>query len=105
MSDDSNQTVTPYDMEHLRAEVAADAGAPLYPALAEALRRAGRAEDARRVSEAGLEEAPERMAGRVSLGLALLDLGELEHGIAGAGDKAALPGYVDRAHGAGDLRH
>ena len=31
---------------------------------------------AREVSEAGLEHAPERLAGRVTLGLALLDLGQ-----------------------------
>lgn len=61
----------------LRARVEQDPGCADFPALAEAERRAGRPEEAQRVAEAGLQAAPERLAGRVALGLALLDQGEL----------------------------
>ena len=72
-----SETTERYDIENLQDQVAGDPGAPEFPALAEALRRIGRAGDARRVSEVGLEHSPGRMAGRVSLGLALLELGEI----------------------------
>jgi predicted Zn-dependent protease len=55
-----------------------DPGAPAFPALAEAQRRVGRAADAERVARAGLRRHPEQVAGRVALGLALLDLGRLD---------------------------
>ncbi len=55
-----------------------DPGAPAFPALAEAQRRAGRPAEAERIARAGLRERPEQVAGRVALGLALLDLGRLE---------------------------
>ena len=55
-----------------------DPGAPSFPALAEAQRRAGRPDEARRIAEAGLAESPQRLAGRVALALALIDLGEIE---------------------------
>ncbi len=77
------------DIDSLQACVDRDPGAPEFPALAEALRRAGRATEARRVSEIGLEHAPGRMAGRVSLGLALLELGEAEEA------KRALAAILD----------
>jgi hypothetical protein len=67
-----------YDFERLESLIDDDPGAPEFPALAEAHRRAGRAEDARQISEEGLREAPARLAGHVSLGLALLDLGKPE---------------------------
>ncbi len=48
-----------------------------FAALAEAHRRAGRPEEAERVARAGLVQRPDWVAGRVALGLALLDLGRL----------------------------
>lgn len=64
-----------FDIDGLRQLIERDPGCPEFPALAEAERRAGRPDTALQVSAAGLEHAPERLAGRVSLGLALLDLG------------------------------
>ena len=78
-----------YDIEGLRHLVERAPGCPEFPALAEVHRRQGRAEEARRVSQRGLEEAPERMAGRVSLGLALIDLG------AESEAKSELAGILD----------
>ena len=66
------------ESERLRARVKLDPGCADFPALAEAERRAGRPEEAQRVAEAGLRVAPERLAGRVALGLALLDQGEVD---------------------------
>ena len=45
---------------------------------AEAERRAGRAEPARRLAEAGLADEPHRFEGRAVLALACLDLGDVE---------------------------
>jgi hypothetical protein len=80
-----------YDIEELRRRVEEDPGCPEFPALAEAERRAGRAEEARRICEVGLARAPGRLAGRVSLGLALLELGESESA------KRELEGILDSA--------
>lgn len=55
-----------------------DPGAPSFPALAEAWRRAGDAERAARVAREGLRRRPDLVAGRVALGLALLDLGRAD---------------------------
>lgn len=63
-------------LQLLLDEIEADPGAPVFPTLAEAYRRVGQAERAREIAAMGLEHAPERMAGRVALGLALLDIGE-----------------------------
>jgi tetratricopeptide (TPR) repeat protein len=87
------------DVARLEGLVGSDPGAPAFPALAEALRRAGRAKDAEQVARAGLARRPEAAAGRVALGLALLDLGrgdearrELERAIEGApGHPLAAP--------------
>jgi hypothetical protein len=84
-----------YDLERLEALIEQDPGAPEFPALAEAYRRAGRAEDARRVSEVGLQHAPARLAGHVSLGLALLDLNQLE---AAQGELAGILDAVLEPH-------
>jgi hypothetical protein len=65
-----------FDVEALRERVQAEPGCAEFPALAELERLAGRPERAREISEAGLAESPSRLAGRVSLGLSLLDLGE-----------------------------
>jgi hypothetical protein len=64
-----------FDIETLRTLVEKSPGSPEFPALAEATRRAGDPDQARRIALAGLEAAPGRLAGRVALGLALLDLG------------------------------
>ena len=62
----------------LRARVGGDPGCAEFPALAEAERRAGRLEEALEVAEKGLRATPDRLAGRVALGLILLDLGKPE---------------------------
>ena len=55
------------DLEQLADLVAENAGSPLFPALAETHRFAGRLDEARRVAEAGLERAPENAAGSLRL--------------------------------------
>lgn len=64
------------ETEALEAAVAEDPGGAQFGVLAEAYRRAGRHEDARRVAVAGLALRPDDTAGRLALGLTLLDLGE-----------------------------
>jgi hypothetical protein len=66
-----------YDLQALKALVERNPGCPEFPALAEALRRAGLAEEARAVAERGLLQAPIRMSGQVSLGLSLIDLDDI----------------------------
>ena len=66
------------EIARLEAHISGDPGAMAFPALAEANRRAGRAEEAERVAREGLCERPEFVAGRVALSLALLDLGRVE---------------------------
>lgn len=78
-----------FDLDALDGRVADDPGAPEFPALAEALRRSGLAERAREVAVAGLEHAPSRLAGRVALALAQMDLGAFEDG------RAELEGVLD----------
>jgi tetratricopeptide (TPR) repeat protein len=65
------------DAEIARLEelVAGDPAAPAFSALAEAHRRSGDPEQAERVARAGLRARPDHVAGRVALGLALLDRG------------------------------
>jgi tetratricopeptide (TPR) repeat protein len=57
---------------------AGDPRSPAFPALAEAHRRAGRAEVALKIAEEGLRHQPELVAGHMALALALLDLGRTE---------------------------
>jgi hypothetical protein len=66
-----------YDLLALRALVERNPGCPEFPALAEALRRAGRPGEAKGVSLRGLLQAPSRMSGQVSLGLSLIDLDDI----------------------------
>jgi tetratricopeptide (TPR) repeat protein len=66
------------EIARLEGIMAGDPGAPAFPALAEAQRRAGRPAQAERIARAGLRVQPEHVAGRVALGLALLDLGRVE---------------------------
>jgi len=64
------------EIEALERAVEADPGGAEFPVLAEAYRREGRHDDARRVAVAGLAVRPDNTLGRLALGLALLDLGE-----------------------------
>jgi hypothetical protein len=65
-------------LQLLLAEIESDPGAAVFPNLAEAYRRVGQAERALEIASRGLDGAPERMAGRVALGLALLDVDEAD---------------------------
>ncbi len=73
-----NEEIPAGDVARLESMLADDPGAQAFPALAEALRRAGRPKDGERVARQGLARRPEAVDGRVALGLALLDLGRLE---------------------------
>lgn len=66
--------MSPGEVERFETDLAGDPGGAAFPALAEAHRREGRASEAERVARAGLERRPDALAGRVALGLALLDL-------------------------------
>lgn len=65
------------DVARLRERVERDPGCADFPALAEVERRAGRFGEAQRIAEQGLRASPDRLAGRVALGLALLEQGDL----------------------------
>lgn len=73
-----NPNEVEHDIERFEAVVGSDSGAAAFPALAEAHRRDGRPEEAERVARGGLERRPDALAGRVALGLALLDLGRVD---------------------------
>lgn len=100
------------EIERLEALGASEPGSAAFPALAEAYRRAGRADEARKLAEEGLRHRPELMAGRVALALAHLDLGhpdaartELERVLAEVPDHAVAlrtTRELDAAAGAGD---
>ena len=62
----------------LEASVDADPGASEFPALAEALRRSGRLQEAEGVARRGLERKPGCLEGSVALALALLDQGRVD---------------------------
>jgi hypothetical protein len=66
------------EIARLEALLGADPAGGAFPALAEANRRAGRAEEAERVAREGLRRRPELLAGRVALALALLDQERVE---------------------------
>lgn len=57
-------------------EPTAESDPQAWPALADAHRRAGRLDEARKVAEHGLEGSPYDLLGRVALALTLLDEGE-----------------------------
>lgn len=63
------------EVARLERLLAGDPAAPAFPALAEAHRRAGDPKRAEAVARAGLAARPGETAGRVALGLALLDQG------------------------------
>ncbi|NNL66070.1 MAG: hypothetical protein HKP30_07510 [Myxococcales bacterium] len=100
MNDDERaEQIRSEEIRRLEELVAGPSAAMAFPLLAEAYRRAGRADDAERVAREGLGHSPHVAAGRVALALALLDqkrsddvraelerlLGrDTEHAIAGA---------------------
>jgi tetratricopeptide (TPR) repeat protein len=57
-------------------EPTAESDPQAWPALADAHRRAGRLDEARKVAEHGLEGSPDDLLGRVALALTLLDEGQ-----------------------------
>jgi len=59
-------------------EIKVDGGYLDFPVQAERCRRAGQPEEAERIARMGLARTPERFAGRVALGLALLDRGLID---------------------------
>lgn len=92
------------EIERLEGIMAGDPGAPAFPALAEAQRRAGRPAEAERVARAGLRQRPDQVAGRVALGLALLDLGRVEDARAElARALEAIPDHVMARAALGEL--
>jgi hypothetical protein len=66
------------EIEALRERVSRNPGSPEFPALVDALRRAGQLQEARRVALSGLEHVPDNVAGSVSLGLVMLETGDAE---------------------------
>lgn len=71
------ESIDPKQMAQLEARVRVDPGAKEFPALAEALRRMGRSEDAEEVARRGLECDSRSTDGRLVLALALLDQGRV----------------------------
>lgn len=65
-------------IEELRRRVLADPASIVFAQLAEEQRRAGRYLDAVEVCRAGLERYPGYLSARVTLGRALIELGELD---------------------------
>ncbi len=68
----------PDQIARLEACVASDPGASEFPALAEALRRAGRLAEAEEVARRGLERKPGSIEGALLLALTLLEQGCVE---------------------------
>ncbi len=66
------------EIARLKLLVGGDPGAPGFASLAEAQRRAGLLEEAEQTARTGLRHRPDQLAGRVALGLALLDLGRID---------------------------
>ncbi len=82
-------------VEQWEDEVATDPACEVFSALAESHRRAGRPLEARRIAEAGLAVRPENVEGQIALGLAMMDLGKLDH--ARGIFSALLPGVPPQA--------
>jgi Flp pilus assembly protein TadD len=70
--------VAPSRIDDLRRRVEADPASIAFAQLAEEYRRAGQTEEAVRVSREGLTRHPGYLSARVTLGRALLDLGQLD---------------------------
>ena len=90
------------EIARLEARVAADPAAPEFPALAEALRREGRSEDAEAVARAGVVNDPGSLEGPLVLALALIDQGRISEAQACLASRAeallperAAPGFGD----------
>lgn len=66
------------DLERLQGLLGSDPGSAVFPALAETHRRAGEPGQAEVIARAGLDRRPDALAGRVALGLALLDQDRLD---------------------------
>ena len=66
------------DLERLQELLGSDPGSAVFPALAETHRRAGEPGQAEVIARAGLDRRPDALAGRVALGLALLDQDRLD---------------------------
>ncbi len=73
-----DQQLAQTEVARLEAIVRSSGGSRAFPALCEAHRRSGRPEEAERVAREGLRRHPEQTAGRVALGLALMDLDRLD---------------------------
>jgi tetratricopeptide (TPR) repeat protein len=73
-----DQQLAQSEVARLETMVRSGGASQAFPALCEAHRRSGRPEEAERLAREGLRRHPEQTAGRVALGLALMDLGRLE---------------------------
>jgi tetratricopeptide (TPR) repeat protein len=67
-------------VEELKRRVQQDPASIAFAALAEEYRRAGRLQDAIEVCRAGLQRHPAYLSARVTLGRALLEIGEIDEG-------------------------
>jgi len=98
--------VAPSRIDELRRRVQSDPASIAFAQLAEEYRRSGQTEEAVRVSREGLTRHPGYLSARVTLGRALLDLGqllgardELEFVVAEAPENlAAVRGLAEIAH-------
>jgi tetratricopeptide (TPR) repeat protein len=99
-------------IEELRRRVQKDPASIAFAQLAEEYRRAGRLREAVETCETGLARHPGYLSARVTLGRALLELGELEAAQAelkqvlrtAPENLAALRGLADIHHRRGELR-
>ena len=73
-----SEAVEMSDLERLQELLGSDPGSAVFPALAETHRRAGEPGQAEVIARAGLDRRPDALAGRVALGLALLDQERLD---------------------------
>ena len=98
-------------IEELKRRVQVDPASIAFAALAEEYRRAGRYEEAIATCQAGLQRHPAYLSARVTLGRALLQLGqyveareELEHVLRAAPENlAAIRGLAEIHHRRGEL--
>ena len=73
-----SQAMDTSELERLQGLLGSDPGSAVFPALAETHRRAGEPGLAEVIARAGLDRRPDALAGRVALGLALLDQERLD---------------------------
>jgi len=107
-----SEAVEMSDLERLQELLGSDPGSAVFPALAETHRRAGEPGQAEVIARAGLDRRPDALAGRVALGLALLDQErldearvELERVLASVPDHPlALEGLASSASGGASVR-